>query len=164
MGNIAHIAYHVNRLMPHQRAVPAFSPPVPGRFPAPAGNQFARRFSRCPDWTTGGLGSAASQVTGFFSSSFTRLPPFRGYYLPFFPGIYRKSSTPKGGGRNIPEIGSFIRSGSGHRRFFTIGRAQRSALLNVSLTASIRPCAKGLSSPADSRNARKLYSPVSSCS
>ena len=43
-------------------------------------DQFCFRFSKWPDRITGGFGSFASQGMGFFSSSFTKIPPFRGYY------------------------------------------------------------------------------------
>ena len=38
--------------------------------PAKAGGSYFFRFSICPDWITGGLGSVISQAWGFFSSSF----------------------------------------------------------------------------------------------
>ena len=38
--------------------------------PAKAGGSYFFRFSICPDWITGGLGSVISQTWGFFSSSF----------------------------------------------------------------------------------------------
>ena len=38
--------------------------------PAKAGGSYFFRFSICPDWITGGLGSVISQDSGFFSSSF----------------------------------------------------------------------------------------------
>ena len=48
------------------------------QFPA----QFSFRLSICPDWMTGGLGSAISHDSGFFSSSFTAFSP-RIQYAPF---------------------------------------------------------------------------------
>ena len=54
----------------------------PSRFLLGFHSQFSFRLSICPDWMTGGLGSATSQDRGFFSSSFTAFSP-RIQYAPF---------------------------------------------------------------------------------
>ena len=54
----------------------------PSRFLLIFPSQFSFRLSICPDWMTGGLGSATSQDRGFFSSSFTAFSP-RIQYAPF---------------------------------------------------------------------------------
>ena len=54
----------------------------PSRFLLIFPSQFSFRLSICPDWMTGGLGSATSQDSGFFSSSFTAFSP-RIQYAPF---------------------------------------------------------------------------------
>ena len=70
------------------------------------------RFSICPDWITGGLGSVISQEIGFFSSSFMYLTsgdsmPGHGnlmHYPPFLPGTSWIAVTASKGARSIPPM------------------------------------------------------------
>ena len=70
------------------------------------------RFSICPDWITGGFGSAISQEMGFFSSSFMFFTS--GYSMPgpgrmmrhrsFLPGTSWTAVTASRGESSIPPM------------------------------------------------------------
>ena len=64
----------------------------------PGLHQRCRLFSICPEWITGGFGSAISQEIGFFSSSFIQFPSLH-IVLSFGKEICKKSEP-------IIEIGS----------------------------------------------------------
>ena len=136
----------------------------------------SRRFSMCPDWITGGLGSPTSQGTGFFSSSFMAFHP--GFSIPRMTKtmLFQENrealnhSARAGGERFFPSrrfrkrwnpvwISRFLNRTDGGKDPLPSRRriVQRfhSFCRNNSFTAGSLPGAKGLSSPASSKNARK---------
>lgn len=120
MGNIAHIAYHVNRLIPGGSGLCR-------RFSAGAGTERRPGWkSACPAvfQMTGlnhrRLGIRSFPGYGLLFILFHPAPSFLRYYLPFLPGICKRPPQERAGGRSASKNSFLLWRGSRHSAPFCL--------------------------------------------